>query len=53
MGKTNFRKISNKAAMQAALKDMKEEKINYSLIWNQSLILEQPVITTRMGLFGL
>ena len=51
--KTNFRRLSSKAAKEAALNDMKKENINYSHIQNQALILKQPIVTYRMGLFGL
>ena len=53
MAKTNFRRLSNKEAKEAALNDMKKENVNHFYIQNQSLILNQPVITYRMGLFGL
>ena len=47
-----FGHISTKAAKQAAMDDMKKEKMNASIVYLQHLVLNQPVITYRCGLFG-
>jgi hypothetical protein len=53
MKRTNFEKISNKAAKDAAIEDMKKSDVNHSYLFNQRLILNQPMVTKRLGLIGL
>jgi len=50
---TNFKHLSSKEAKQAAIEDMKKDKINSNILNYQSAILNQPILAFRVGLLGL
>lgn len=50
---TNFKHVSSREAKKAAIEDMRRDSINYSILYNQGRIFNQPFLVVRTGLLGL